>query len=89
MTSAEIRERLGLSRSELARALGVAEPTVARWEKKDHAPSGVAAEIFNAIENALGLGVDPKLIARRLKLGIAALIYLGLSNETPISKRAS
>ena len=88
MNSREVRERLGMSRGEFARCLGVAEPTVFRWEKKEGSvPKGLASEVLNAIDNALAFGVDGKDIGRRLRLGIAALIYFGITSEMPIARK--
>lgn len=42
-TGKAIRIQAGLSMAEVAKAVGVAEPTVWRWERGDHKPRGAAA----------------------------------------------
>lgn len=73
---------MGLSRGELARSFGTTERTVQRWEDDGKTPSGLASEIFNAIENALAQGASGQEIGRRLRLGVGALIYYGLVGST-------
>lgn len=75
MKSSEIRERIGLSRTEWARALGVGERTVMRWENEGVDPGGLARDVMQGIENALYEGVDPQRVGRQLRLGIGALIF--------------
>lgn len=60
-----IRSRLDLSRSELARFLGVSEATVVRWER-DRAvsePRGLQAVLLSILEDATSTH-DPKTVAR-------------------------
>ena len=49
-----LRKALGLSRSELARFLGVSEATVVRWESTERAtePKGLQAVLLRAIADA-------------------------------------
>ena len=49
-----MREALGLSRSELARFLGVSEATVVRWESSEAVsePRGLQAVLLQAIHDA-------------------------------------
>lgn len=49
-----LRGALGLSRSELARFLGVSEPTVIRWEsnKRVSEPKGLPAVLLGALSEA-------------------------------------
>jgi DNA-binding transcriptional regulator YiaG len=42
----EIRERAGLSRSELARLIGVTQPAVSRWESGERTPTGGCAVAY-------------------------------------------
>ncbi len=77
MTLREIRERLGMSRSELARALNVNERTVARWEEGTD-PGGLAKEVIDAIQEALDDGLDPRQARRVLGTGIGTMIHLEL-----------
>ena len=50
----ELRRRLGLSRCELARFLGVSEATVVRWEHQATVsePRGVQAVLLRALADA-------------------------------------
>ena len=50
----ELRSGLGLSRSELARFLGVSEATVVRWETSDGMtePKGLQAVLLRALHQA-------------------------------------
>ncbi|MDH5674069.1 MAG: helix-turn-helix domain-containing protein [Myxococcales bacterium] len=52
----QLRARLGLSRSELARFLGVSEPTVVRWESGSaiSEPKGLQALLLRALADASG-----------------------------------
>lgn len=49
-----LRDVLGLSRAELARFLGVSEPTVVRWESNRRAsePRGLPAMLLSALAEA-------------------------------------
>lgn len=80
---AVIRERLGLTRSELARALGVHERTVTRWEDGGIEPNGLVAEVMRGIDNALEEGADPHRVARLVGLGIGSLLCYSLLNQVP------
>ena len=63
-----MRKHLGLSRSELARFLGVSEATVVRWESEDDAsePKGLQAVLLQAISDAAGHH-PPRDIARAVR----------------------
>lgn len=74
MSPEQLRRRLGMSRGELARALGVSERTIARWED-GVAPQGLAAEVMRAIENALLDGAEPKHVAWVIGSGIGSLVH--------------
>ena len=50
----ERRERAGLSRSKLARDMGVAEPTVYRWEHDRATPRGLYWERLEAHLRQIG-----------------------------------
>lgn len=81
MKSTALRERLGLSRAEWARALGVNERTVVRWETDEVDPGGLASEVMHGIENALDEGLDPERVGRQVRLGIGALIFHELMRQ--------
>lgn len=49
-----VRERLGLTQQELAVRLGVALPTVSRWENGRHRPSKLALDKIEALLRAMG-----------------------------------
>lgn len=81
MNPKELRERLGLSRADWARALGVGERTIMRWENEGYKPQGLFWEILRGIDNALMRGADPKLVGRKIAMGIGSLIFLGLTGS--------
>ena len=80
-TSAAIRQKLGLSRSDWARALRVNERTVARWEDGNVDPGGLALEVMRGIASALEEGVDAKRASRMVSLGIGSLLFSGLMSQ--------
>ena len=49
-----VRERLGLTQQELAGRLGVALPTVSRWENKRHKPSRLALDKIATLLHEMG-----------------------------------
>ncbi len=63
-----MRKHLGLSRSELARFLGISEATVVRWESEDDAsePKGLQAVLLQAISDAANQH-PPRDIARAVR----------------------
>lgn len=79
MKIAELRERIGLTRSELARALSVNERTVIRWEDGSE-PTGLALAVLRAIDLALDEGADAARLGKRVAMGIGSLIYYGISD---------
>lgn len=50
-----IRERLNVSQSELAEALGTSIDTIKSWESKRRNPTGLAAKVLVAINRNLSL----------------------------------
>lgn len=79
MTSRELRELLGLSRGDWARALNVQEVTVKRWEDQGIEPGGSAEEIMHGLEAAIGDGVAPARVGSLVSLGgIRSLICYAL-----------
>lgn len=74
MSPEQLRKRLGMSRGELARALGVTERTISRWEEGT-APQGLAAEVMRAIENAILDGAEPKRVAWTISSGIGSIVH--------------
>ena len=83
MKSQALRERLGLSRAEWARALNVNERTVARWEEDGADPGGIASEVMRGIDNALAEGADAVRVGRRVSLGIGSLLFQELIRQSP------
>lgn len=78
MTSRELRERIGLSRADWARALNVQEVTVKRWEDHGIEPGGSAEEIMRGIEAALE-EIPPARVGALVALGgIRSLICYAL-----------
>lgn len=63
-----LRNTLGLSRTELARFLGVSEATVVRWESDESAtePKGLQAVLLNALSDAL-IAQPPADVARTVR----------------------
>ena len=53
MQVAEIRERMGLSQTDLAELVGVTQPAVAAWEAGRRRPTGAAGETLERIAAAL------------------------------------
>lgn len=72
----KLRAKLGLSRRELARALNICERTVQRWEDDEASPSGLAADVINAIEDAIAGGVSARDVGRMMTQGIRNLLTL-------------
>lgn len=81
LKSQVIRSQLGLTRADWARALGVAERTVVRWEDEGADPGGIACEVMRGIANALEAGEDPARMGRRVGMGIGSLVYMGLTTH--------
>ena len=69
-----LRKSLGLTRAQLARALGVNERTVTRWEEGTAEPLGLAAEVIAGITDAINEGVDPGRVGLSLTNGIRRLV---------------
>lgn len=80
MMSADLRERLKLSRAEWARALSVNERTVVRWEEEGADPGGMATEVMRGISHALDEGADPVWVSRVVSFGVGTLVYYRLKN---------
>lgn len=87
LKSQAIRTKLGLSRADWARSLGVHERTVVRWEVEGADPGGLANEVMRGIANALEEGEDPKRMSRRIGMGIGSLIYFGLITYPKTKRR--
>lgn len=49
MTPAEARQTLGLSREEMARAMGVHRETWAKWERGERRPDNAAAQLMTLL----------------------------------------
>lgn len=82
MNSAELRERIGMSRTDWARALNVSERTVVRWEDQGVDPGGTASEVMNGIVAALDEGANPTKVGKIVKLGgIRSLLCYGLTKK--------
>ncbi len=86
MKSTTLRERLGLSRAEWARALNVNERTVARWEDEATDPGGLASEVMKGIQFAIDQGSNAREVGRLVSLGIGSLLFYGLTHQ-PSRKR--
>jgi transcriptional regulator with XRE-family HTH domain len=81
MTPDQIRfilETFNLTQRDLAKAMNVSPPTVARWEDGSNAPTGLQAEVLRALHSvALQVRNDEvrrQVIAGLIGLGIGALI---------------
>ena len=75
INSKGIRERLGLTVIQWAKALNVSSPTVTRWEEGSTDPAGLHAEVMLGIQLALDRGADPIRTGQLVALGIGALIH--------------
>jgi transcriptional regulator with XRE-family HTH domain len=87
VSSQAIREKLGLTRAEWARALGVHERTVMRWENDHTDPGGLAGEVMRGIAGALEEGAPPDRVGRLVSLGIGSLLFYELMREVKARKR--
>ncbi len=87
MSAPTLRERLGLTRAEFARALNVNERTVARWEDEGKDPGGLAVEVMRGIQFAIDQGVDAMEVGRLVSLGIGSLLFYGLRQQKPSKRR--
>jgi len=76
-----IRELLGLSRSDWARALNVSVATVRRWEDDGQDPGGVTIAVLRGISEALDDGADPTRVGRALNMGVGTLLYNGIIHK--------
>ncbi len=83
MKSANLRQHLGLTREDWARALNVNPITVKRWEDEDVDPGGLASEVMLGIGNALDEGANGKRVGRLVSLGIGSLLYYSLTSKLP------
>lgn len=77
-----LRTKLGLSRGQFARALGVNERTVTRWEDGAVEPLGLAAEVIAGITDAINDGADPLRVGVALTNGIRRLVCRELTQES-------
>jgi transcriptional regulator with XRE-family HTH domain len=76
-----LRVKLGLERAEMAHALNVDDRTWARWESGEAEPSGVAAAVLLGLDNALRSGADAGEVARLLRMGLAAMLCIRLTER--------
>ena len=60
----QLRTRLGYSRSEFARIVGIHPIAVTLWEKKEVTPSGPSKKLLEYLERGL-LRVDPEEVVRK------------------------
>lgn len=49
MTPAEARQKLGLSRQEMARAMGVHRETWAKWERGERRPDNASTQLMRLL----------------------------------------
>ena len=77
-----LRKSLGLTRGQLARALGVNERTVSRWEDGTADPLGLAAEVIAGITDAVNNGADPQRVGVALTNGIRRIVCRELTKES-------
>lgn len=89
MNPATLRERLGITRAQLAHALGIHERTVMRWETETSTPTGLAAEVLYGIARAIDSGADAAAIGKLIAdQGISALLCHGLTDRPRRGRRA-
>lgn len=78
----DIRDALSMTKPQFARALGVEVRTVYRWEADEASPSGATAEALAGLAMALeDNGADPRRIRSRISLGLAHMVYRGLTRR--------
>jgi transcriptional regulator with XRE-family HTH domain len=75
----QLRNRLGMSTDDLAKALCTTPQEVAIWES-EFDPRGIHHDVLLAIERALDAGADPSVLRAKLGLGAEALFYYGLTD---------
>jgi len=73
----QMRDRLGLSRAEFARLLGVDTRTVYRWEAGESTPTGPAEAVLLGIDQALKAPPDGLASALSALGAMAAIGGLG------------
>lgn len=90
-----LREALGLSQRDLARALGVAPITVARWETGANPPTGLSREVLRALHSSVVTVANDAtkcaLVAGHIGAGIGALLLWALTalTQSQVVPRAS
>lgn len=73
MIVAELRAKIGMDRKQFARALGVSDRTVERWESGTR-PEGLAGDVLMGIADAIESGVGPAAIGRVLSSGVRQIV---------------
>lgn len=96
MTASQIvylRQVLGLSQRDLARALGVAPVTVHRWETGANGPTGLQLEVLRALhQSAMTVETDATkraIVAGLVGMGIGALLFWALTQANAPGSAAS
>jgi len=87
----EVREQLGLNKSQWALILNVTYQTIHRWEAENtrSEPTGTARAVLAAIKVALDEGVPVDRVRARLAMGIGTLIHTALTEATQWAKHTS
>lgn len=73
MRAHELAGRLGITQTQLARALGISVRTIYRWQDGTE-PIGLALEILTGIDDALEAGADPRRVGRDITRGMRHLV---------------
>lgn len=88
-----LRETLGLSQRDLARALGVAPVTVLRWESGTNQPTGLQLEVIRALHSSAmsveGDAAKRAIAAGLVGMGIGALLFWALTQAGSAGSSAS
>lgn len=75
-----VRRELGLTQERLAHLLGVSFVTVNRWENGASGPTGLAAEVYRALDAALRSGRTPKQLLGDGSLDAGHLLHRIFAN---------
>jgi transcriptional regulator with XRE-family HTH domain len=71
-----LREAMGLTPTELAKALNIAVFTVRRWETGQNEPTGLQSEVLQALRSVVGrMPIRARDVGDQLRLGLGAMIF--------------
>lgn len=89
-TASDVRfilETFGMKQATLARAMGVAQATMSRWESGRNMPTGLHDQVLRALHRAAQKVRDSEDHRRRiagiLEMGIGSVVFLQLAQGMP------